>query len=61
MRFEDQRNAGGSPNINNFEENASEYMYPNPKISEDTQECCRTRFFHALGELSTFRSLQSGE
>ncbi len=52
VRFEDQQTA-------NSEKKASKYILPKPNIGEDTKECCRTRFFHALGELCTFRSLLS--
>ncbi|CAG8765375.1 13519_t:CDS:10, partial [Racocetra persica] len=33
------------------------FELPIPKLSEKTQKCCRTRFFHALGELCSIRSL----
>ncbi|CAG8738308.1 9314_t:CDS:2, partial [Cetraspora pellucida] len=33
------------------------FELPIPKLSEKTQNCCRTRFFHALGELCAIRSL----
>ncbi|CAG8545688.1 9276_t:CDS:10, partial [Acaulospora colombiana] len=35
------------------------FRVPKPPLSEKTQECCRTRFFHALGELITIRPLEN--
>ncbi|RIA87347.1 DNA polymerase phi-domain-containing protein [Glomus cerebriforme] len=61
VRFEDQQSVENIPNMDNSGKKVSEYILPKPKISENIQECCRTRFFHSLGELSTFRSLQSNK
>ncbi|PKK70866.1 hypothetical protein RhiirC2_849581 [Rhizophagus irregularis] len=59
VRFEDQQNAENNSNTDNSQEKITENILPKAIISENTQQCCRARFFHALGELSTFRSLQS--
>ncbi|CAG8714326.1 195_t:CDS:10, partial [Acaulospora morrowiae] len=34
---------------------------PKPPLSEKTQECCRTRLFHALGELITIRQPKNNQ
>ncbi|CAG8624053.1 1810_t:CDS:10 [Funneliformis mosseae] len=60
VKFENQQ-ADDSSRTNNSEKMISKYILPKPNIDEDTQERCRLRFFHALGELSTFRSLLSDD